>query len=79
MEDAATAEISRAQVWQWAHHQVTLAGPDKTMVTKALVPELLDETVEKLAADGTYDRRPARARPAMCSSKWRWPTTSRPS
>ena len=27
MEDAATAEISRAQVWQWAHHQVTLAGP----------------------------------------------------
>lgn len=56
MEDAATAEISRAQVWQWAHHQVTLAGPDKTMVTKGLVHELLDETVEKLAADGTYDR-----------------------
>ena len=26
------------------------------MVTKALVHELLDETVEKLAADGTYDR-----------------------
>ena len=26
MEDAATAEISRAQVWQWVHHQVTLAG-----------------------------------------------------
>jgi malate synthase len=26
MEDAATAEISRAQVWQWLHHQVTVDG-----------------------------------------------------
>ena len=25
MEDAATAEISRAQVWQWLHHKATLA------------------------------------------------------
>ena len=24
MEDAATAEISRAQVWQWLHHEATL-------------------------------------------------------
>ena len=24
MEDAATAEISRAQVWQWIHHGATL-------------------------------------------------------
>ena len=30
MEDTATAEISRAQVWQWrADYQVTLAGPDR--------------------------------------------------
>ena len=55
MEDAATAEISRAQVWQWAHHGMTLAGPDRTVVTKDLVRDLLDETVEKLIADGTYD------------------------
>lgn len=26
MEDAATAEISRAQVWQWLHHRITLSG-----------------------------------------------------
>src|SRR5438093_193657 len=26
MEDAATAEISRSQVWQWIHHGVTLVG-----------------------------------------------------
>ncbi len=30
MEDAATAEISRAQVWQWVHHHVTLAGAEQT-------------------------------------------------
>ena len=29
MEDAATAEISRSQVWQWLHNDVKLAdGPD---------------------------------------------------
>ncbi len=55
MEDAATAEISRAQVWQWAHHHMILAGPEKTVVTTELVTELLDETVERLVADGTYD------------------------
>ena len=26
MEDAATAEISRAQVWQWLHHRATVDG-----------------------------------------------------
>jgi malate synthase len=26
MEDAATAEISRAQLWQWVHHRVTMEG-----------------------------------------------------
>jgi malate synthase len=26
MEDAATAEISRAQVWQWMHHKATVDG-----------------------------------------------------
>ena len=36
MEDAATAEISRAQLWQWLHHGVTLEGG------RTLTPELLD-------------------------------------
>ena len=35
MEDAATAEISRAQLWQWLHHGVTLQGG------RTLTPELL--------------------------------------
>ncbi|MDT0302141.1 malate synthase A [Streptomonospora wellingtoniae] len=41
MEDAATAEISRSQVWQWLHNDVTLDdGPE---VTRDLVRRLVDE------------------------------------
>lgn len=54
MEDAATAEISRAQVWQWVHHHVTLAGPEKQHVTAELVSSLLDETVADIQSEGTY-------------------------
>jgi malate synthase len=50
MEDAATAEISRAQVWQWVHHHVTLA--DGTPVTADLVRDLLDATVASLTGSG---------------------------
>jgi malate synthase len=41
MEDAATAEIARAQVWQWRHHGVRL--DDGRAVDARLVRELLDE------------------------------------
>jgi malate synthase len=48
MEDAATAEISRSQVWQWAHHGVRLAeGPT---VTRALVERIVEEELAKLGA-----------------------------
>jgi malate synthase len=50
MEDAATAEISRAQVWQWVHHQVTLA--DGTPVSAELVRRLLDEALVALTDAG---------------------------
>jgi malate synthase len=46
MEDAATAEISRSQVWQWIHNDVTLEGG--TVVTKDLVEELIDEELVKI-------------------------------
>ena len=39
MEDAATCEISRTQVWQWLRHKTRLA--DGRAVTPALVRELL--------------------------------------
>src|SRR5712671_3579689 len=41
MEDAATAEISRSQVWQWLHNDINLAeGPQ---VTRELVGQIIDE------------------------------------
>ncbi len=39
MEDAATAEISRTQVWQWLHHGVTLQ--DGRSVTPGLIRETI--------------------------------------
>ncbi len=46
MEDAATAEISRSQLWQWVHNGVVL--DDGTTVTKELVREVLADTRDKL-------------------------------
>ena len=46
MEDAATAEICRAQVWQWVRHRASLE--DGRAVTPALVSEMMDRRVEKL-------------------------------
>jgi malate synthase len=48
MEDAATAEISRAQVWQWVHHQAKLA--DGRTITKELVVDAMQGELEKLKA-----------------------------
>ena len=46
MEDAATAEIARAQVWQWVRHQCTLE--DGREITRDLVRELETEEVERI-------------------------------
>ncbi|HTW12220.1 MAG TPA: malate synthase A [Solirubrobacteraceae bacterium] len=55
MEDAATAEISRAQVWQWIHHGIELA-PDAQRVSAELVQDLIDDTVVALIRDGQSPR-----------------------
>jgi malate synthase len=47
MEDAATAEISRSQVWQWLHNGVELS--DGTTVTRELVEKLVDEEMAAIA------------------------------
>ncbi|EJL6394695.1 malate synthase A [Vibrio navarrensis] len=44
MEDAATAEISRASIWQWIQHQKTL--DNGLTVTKALFEQYLKEEIE---------------------------------
>ncbi len=46
MEDAATAEIARSQVWQWIHNGVRLAGGP--VVTPQLVRQITDEELEKI-------------------------------
>jgi malate synthase len=48
MEDAATAEISRAQVWQWVRHGQTLQ--DGRSVTKEFVREIVREENDRVKA-----------------------------
>jgi malate synthase len=48
MEDAATAEIARTQIWQWIHHGAQLS--DGRTITRELVTELLDEETERIRA-----------------------------
>ena len=49
MEDMATAEISRAQVWQWIHHGVRLE--DSTIVTRELVERITESEMTRIAAE----------------------------
>jgi malate synthase len=48
MEDAATAEISRSQVWQWVRHHARLAEGGE--VTDELVRRIEDEELARLRA-----------------------------
>jgi len=48
MEDAATAEVSRSQLWQWARHGVSTAEGKK--ITKEYILQLLREATEKLSS-----------------------------
>ena len=51
MEDAATAEISRSQIWQWRHNEVVL--DTGATITTELVTQLADEEIAKLDGDPT--------------------------
>src|SRR5689334_20020285 len=48
MEDAATAEISRAQVWQWLHHAAKLR--DGRTIDRKLCEKLIAESLAKQKA-----------------------------
>jgi malate synthase len=50
MEDTATAEISRAQVWQWIHHPKGILE-DGTEVTKELFHRVVEEELTKIRDD----------------------------
>jgi malate synthase len=62
MEDAATAEICRSQVWQWAHNGVVLA--DGRTVTRELVDQLIEQelaTIRQEAGEGSDPTASAQA------------------
>jgi malate synthase len=59
MEDAATAEICRAQVWQWIRHGASLS--DGEPVTMSRFGGLLDRHVEKLRGTVPEERLSAAA------------------
>jgi malate synthase len=48
MEDAATAEISRSQLWQWVHHSTHLN--DGRLIDFTLVSKTIDEELAKFRA-----------------------------
>jgi malate synthase len=50
MEDAATAEISRAQIWQWIRHPGGVLD-DGRRVTAELYQQVRDEELGKIQAD----------------------------
>lgn len=55
MEDAATAEISRAQLWLWVHRQSRLN--DGRVVTRELYQQLLEEELAQLRAGAATQPR----------------------
>lgn len=51
MEDAATAEIARCQVWQWIYNGTKL--PDGTLLSREFVTDLLDEELATVRAEAS--------------------------
>ena len=49
MEDAATAEICRTQIWQWLHHRAVL--DDGRVVSRELVERLVQEEIAGIRAE----------------------------
>ncbi|RKP12058.1 malate synthase [Piptocephalis cylindrospora] len=54
MEDAATAEISRSQLWQWVKHGSRTA--EGRQITKAWVEQILEEETDKIKKSLGADR-----------------------
>ena len=54
MEDAATCEICRAQVWQWVKHEAKMS--DGRAVTMELVRQAIAEELEKLRTNFGAER-----------------------
>ncbi|OLL24062.1 Malate synthase, glyoxysomal [Neolecta irregularis DAH-3] len=55
MEDAATAEISRSQLWQWARHNVKTA--EGISINKQYLQNILKEEAEKLTEKAKHGNK----------------------
>jgi malate synthase len=66
MEDAATAEISRSQLWQWLHNDVTLN--DGRVVTRELVDRLVAEELAAIRSQLGEERYAAGSWEEACST-----------
>ena len=55
MEDAATVEISRMQIWQWIRHSARMTGG--VLITRDLVAAMLAEEVEQALENTDPDER----------------------
>jgi malate synthase len=53
MEDAATAEISRAQIWQWLHHEVVLSN--RCVLNQAYFNQVFREQTQKFKKRSKYE------------------------
>jgi malate synthase len=58
MEDVATAEISRSQIWQWVRHGVVTS--DGTPVTESLVRSIAGEVVDEIDGEDRHEVHSAR-------------------
>ena len=54
MEDAATAEISRSQIWQWIHHKVRISESDQVISEEYFV-QSLEEEMDLIIAKRDFD------------------------
>jgi malate synthase len=63
MEDAATAEICRAQVWQWVRHGAHLK--DGRLVTESMVKEIIHQRAAELGAELSNDEKLRQAARAL--------------
>ncbi len=80
MEDAATAEISRSQVWQWLHNDVKpRRRPDRHPRPRRAADRGGDGHHPRAGRRRRLRPGPLGRRPRRCSPRWRSPTTSRTS
>ena len=54
MEDAATAEISRSQIWQWIHHKVRISESEQVISEEYFV-QSLEEEMDLIITERDFD------------------------